>query len=123
MPSLLSSLFAADVEVTVPSGTLRGTGEVRGLLGAFLTAVPDNRLTVSCTVQHGETIVIEATYSGTHTGALAGPDGFLPPTGLTFAFPYVDILTACEDKIVKRHIYWANMTFLSQLGALPAAAA
>src|SRR6478735_7617315 len=67
MPSLLSSLFAADVEVTVPSGTLRGTGEVRGLLGAFLTAVPDNRLTVSCTVQQGETIVIEATYSGTHT--------------------------------------------------------
>jgi predicted ester cyclase len=94
-----------------------------GLLGAFLTAVPDNRLTVSRTVQQGETIVIEATYSGTHTGPLAGPDGSLPPTGLTFAFPYVDILTAREDKIVTRNIYWDNMTFLSQLGALPAAAA
>jgi ketosteroid isomerase-like protein/mannose-6-phosphate isomerase-like protein (cupin superfamily) len=120
---LVMSVFAPDVEVTVPGGSLKGTGEVRGLLGAFLTAVPDNRLTVSRAVQQGETIVIEATYSGTHTGPLAGPDGSLPPTGLTFAFPYVDILTAREDKIVTRNIYWDNMTFLSQLGALPAAAA
>jgi ketosteroid isomerase-like protein len=118
---LAMSVFDPDVETAIPNSSLTGSADLRGLLGAFLTAVPDNRLRIIRHLEDGDTILIEATYSGTHTGPLVSPSGTIPPTEQAFSFPYADVLTARAGKVVTRHIYWDNVTFLSQLGVLPAA--
>ena len=59
-------------------------------------------------------------YSGTHTGPLVGPQGAIPPSGNAFAFPYADFLEVKDGKCVSHRIYWDNVTFLAQIGAIPA---
>ena len=54
---------------------------------------------------------------------LAAPDGsHIPATGRPFSFPYVDILRARGDEFVEHRLYWDNVTFMTQLGLMPATA-
>ena len=39
--------------------------------------------------------------------------------GRAFSFPYVDIVTARDGKVVSHRVYWDNVTFLAQLGLMP----
>jgi steroid delta-isomerase-like uncharacterized protein len=112
--------FADDVETITPSGTLRGLAAFRGMAQAFLAAVPDMRHDVVRTLEDGDTIVVEGIYSGTQTGPLVGAQGTIPPSGNAFAFPYVDFMEVKDGKCVSHRIYWDNVTFLAQLGAIPA---
>ena len=112
--------FAEDVETTTPQGTMKGLDEFKGLGAAFLTAVPDMKLEIVRSFEDGDTIVIEGVYSGTQTGPLVGPAGTIPPSGNAFAFPYVDIMQAAGGKFVSHRLYWDNVTFLTQLGVVPA---
>jgi steroid delta-isomerase-like uncharacterized protein len=112
--------FTDDVETITPGGTLQGKEAFRAMTEGFLTAVPDMRHEILRTFEDGDTIVVEGVYSGTQTGPLTGPQGTLPASGKTFAFPYVDVMEAKEGKCVSHRVYWDNVTFLSQLGAIPA---
>ena len=116
---LALSVYDADVEVVTPSGPMRGVAALRAFGEAFQTAVPNSRHEILHSYETGDTIIIEGIYSGTQTGALVGPDGTLPPTGRDFALPYVDVLTARDGKFVTHHIYWDNVTFMTQLGLMP----
>ena len=111
--------FADDVETITPGGTLKGVAAFRELGKAFLTAVPDMHHEVVRTFEDGNTIVVEGVYSGTQTGPLESPQGTLPASGNSFAFPYVDFLEAKDGKCVSHRVYWDNVTFLSQIGAIP----
>jgi hypothetical protein len=72
------------------------------------------------TYEDGDTIVVEGVYSGTQTGPLEVPHGTFPPSGNSFAFPYVDVMEVSDGKCVPHRGYWDNVTFLSQIGAIPA---
>ena len=111
--------FADDVETITPGGTLKGVAAFRALGEAFLKAVPDMHHDIVRTFEDGNTIVVEGVYSGTQTGPLESPQGTLPASGNSFAFPYVDFLEAKDGKCVSHRVYWDNVTFLSQIGAIP----
>jgi steroid delta-isomerase-like uncharacterized protein len=112
--------FADDVETITPGGTLRGKEAFTALGEGFLKAVPDMRHEIVRTFEDGDTIVVEGVYSGTQTGPLESPQGTLPPSGNAFAFPYVDVLQTKDGKCVSHRVYWDNVTFLAQIGAIPA---
>ena len=116
------SVFAEDCENTSPYGTLKGIDAFRQMGEAFRAAAPDNRLEALHTWEAGDTVIVEGVYTGTHTGALAGPGGVIPATGRSFSLPYVDIFQGRDGKLVSHRIYWDNATFLAQLGIMPAAA-
>ena len=92
----------------------------RALGEAFLAAVPDMRHEIVRTFEDGDTIVVEGVYAGTQTGPLETPQGTIPPSGKAFAFRYVDVLQARDGKCVSHRVYWDNVTFLAQIGAVPA---
>jgi steroid delta-isomerase-like uncharacterized protein len=112
------SLFAEDVETITPGGTMHSLDEWLAMGEAFLAAVPDMHHEIVRTFETDETIVVEGIYSGTQTGALVGPTGTLPASGHSFAFPYVDFFQIADGKVVSHRVYWDNLGFMSQLGAL-----
>ena len=114
------NLFAEDVETVTPGGKLEGRDAFRAMAQGFLTAVPDMRHDIVRSYEDGDTIIVEGVYSGTHTGPMVTPDGTLPPSGKAFAFPFVDIMEVTDGKCVSHRVYWDNVTFLSQIGAIPA---
>lgn len=114
------SVFDPECETVTPNGPMKGLQAFRELGEAFRTAAPDHHLEALHTFEAGDTIIVEGVYSGTHTGPLAGPGGTIPATGRSFAFPYVDIMQARDGKFVSHRIYWDNVTFLTQLGLMPA---
>jgi predicted ester cyclase len=114
------SVFDDDVEIITPNGPMQGVQAHRALVETFRIAVPDGRIEVLRTLVAGDTIVAEGTYSGTHTGPLAGPAGTIPATGRSFAFPFCDVLQAGDGTFTSHRIYWDNASFLSQLGLMSA---
>ena len=117
---LSASVHADDVVTEMPMGVLEGIEAFRALGQAFITAVPDMKLTIRETWEVGDTIIVEGTYSGTQTGPLATPNGEVPPSGRAFSFPFVDIYVARDGKFVSHRGYWDNVTFFTQLGLMPA---
>ena len=115
----LEPLFAEDVETITPGGTLKGLDAFRAMGEGFLRAAPDMHHDIVHTFEDGDTIVVEGVYSGTHTGPLETPDGTVPPSGNEFAFPYADFLQVHDGKCVSHRVYWDNVTFLAQIGAMP----
>ncbi len=112
--------FTDDVETITPAGTLEGVAAFRAMAQGFITAVPDMHHEILRTYEDGDTIVVEGAYSGTQTGPLEGPQGTFPPSGNSFAFPYVVVMEVSDGKCVSHRVYWDNVTFLSQIGAIPA---
>jgi predicted ester cyclase len=117
---LSMTVFADDVVTETPSGVLEGIEAFRAFGEGFLAAVPDMSHTMRAHWEVGDTIIVEGTYSGTHTGPLVAPDGSeIPPTGRAFSFPYVDVLVARDGRFVEHRVYWDNVAFFSQLGLMP----
>jgi predicted ester cyclase len=74
-------------------------------------------------VEDGERAAVEGTFTGTHTGTLAAPQGEIPATGRTIELPYVDVFEARAGRIAAHRVYYDQMVMLSQLGLAPAPAA
>ena len=110
--------FAPDVETRSPGGTLKTRDEWRAMGEAFLSAVPDMHHEVVGYFEDGDTILVEGVYSGTQTGPLVTENGTLPASGNAFAFPYIDVFELRDGVCVSHRIYWDNLGFLTQLGAM-----
>lgn len=116
--------FDRDVVTVEPAGgEIRGIDAFAGYLGVFGRAVPDAKLNVVRAVESGDMVAIEGTFTGTHTGPLASPQGEIPPTGRAFVLPYMELFEVRGGRIVSHHIYYDQMSFLGQLGLLPQPAA
>jgi predicted ester cyclase len=111
------------VTVDPGAGRMEGLEAFLGFLGAFRTAMPDARIEGRIFVEQGDVVAVEGTYSGTHTGPLASPQGTIPPTGKRMVLPFVDLFRVRNGKIAEHRVYYDQMAFLGQLGLLPAPAA
>ena len=111
-------LFAPDVETVTPQGTLKGVEEFRAMGEAFATAFTDMRHEIVRSFEDGDTIVVEAVFTGRHTGPMATPDGSIPATGNTVSFPFADFLQLQGGVCTSHRIYWDNVGLMAQIGAL-----
>jgi steroid delta-isomerase-like uncharacterized protein len=115
---MVASTVSDDVVTLTPNGEMQGIDAFRAFGEAFFKAAPDAQIDAERTFEHGDTLITEGTYRGTQTGELASPEQTLPASGRTFEFRFVDIMTFTGDKISDHRIYWDNLAFMMQLGAL-----
>jgi steroid delta-isomerase-like uncharacterized protein len=89
-----AAFYSEDAVVRDPQypEPLHGRAAVGEDFSAFLTAFPDLRAEVACTVVNGSTLAAEMTLAGSHTGPLTQPSGDVSPTGraLTFTMAFFD---------------------------------
>ena len=115
----LQELYAADADVAIPGATVRGRDQVGALWGAFISAFPDGQLTELLRLDCGTYIVSENNLSGTHTAPLVTPQGEVPATGNHVSVDGVSIFKIENGEIKSEHLYFDQVTFLSQLGLMP----
>ncbi len=98
---------------------IQGPEEVVAALQGWKQAMPDAEGTVTNAFASGNTVTLEITWEGTHTGPLEGPTGTIPASGKRQVTPAAWILTFEGDKIKESHHYFDMVTLLDQIGALP----
>jgi len=119
----LVDLYTEDATRVTPFGTFEGRAAIHDAASREKAAFPDRTMTVDVYVEQGDTIAVEYTFVGTHSGPLAMPDGTeLPPTGKRVEFKGMELLQFRDGKAVVDHDYWDNMAVAGQLGLLPEAA-
>ena len=82
-------------------------------------AFPDSKGTITNVTQGADTVVLEITWQGTHTGDLVSPMGTIPPSRKRVNLPAVQIVRFKGDKVVETRHFFDLMTLLAQIGALP----
>ena len=101
--------------------TARGASDVVTMWKGWAEAMPDSNATIESAHVSGETVILELTWRGTHTGPLRTPNGDLPATGNTMEVRSCFIADVSEGKTrVMRH-YFDMATMLAQLGIAAAA--
>jgi predicted ester cyclase len=110
-----------DTELEMPGGMhLRGLDEVLQIESVFWQAIPDGQITRTNEFVAGDTVIAEGVMTGTQTGPFRTPQGEIPPSGNPVNLRYASVRRIVDDKIVWEHLYFDQMEFMMQLGALPA---
>lgn len=114
---------ADDAEIAVMGSgeSLRGPDGSRQYSTMWADAFPDGRVTIDRLIAAGDTVVVEFTGRGTHTGTLTTPMGGIPATGRSVTLQLCDVLAFREGKIVSQHTYFDSASLLAQLGVMPTA--
>jgi len=98
---------------------LQGGDEVLPALQGWKQAMPDVTGTVTNAFASGNQVVLEVTWSGTHTGPLQTPTGPIPASGKRQSTPSAWIFQFEGDKIKESRQYFDMVAFLQQIGAMP----
>ena len=101
------------------SRRLKGVGDIIPCWQAWKGAMPDVKGGVTNAVASGNTVVLEVTWEGTHTGPLAGPKGAIPPTGKRQTTRAGWVLNFDGSKLKESRHYFDMLSFMQQLGILP----
>jgi steroid delta-isomerase-like uncharacterized protein len=114
-------LYAKEAVMVTSSDRYEGAEAIVAFMDGFTQAFPDGRLTTSLVVEEGDDLVVEYAFEGTHTGALAMPDGSeLPATGRTVRLPVVSVFTMRDGKAIEERMYSDSALLVEQLGLAPA---
>ena len=81
----------------------------------IMTAFPDAHFKIEDLIAEGDKVMLHATISGTHEGALQS----IPPTHKKIQFAAMRIFRIADGKIVETHIIADTHGLLQQLGILP----
>ena len=112
-----------DIEFVVSGANLRGVPAVRKYITTFSTALPDAKAEPHKIFESGSEAAVELTYSGTHNGPLATPQGEVPPTGRSISVPGAAFVRVAGDQVVSFHGYYDQVDMMTQLGMMPAPSA
>ena len=115
----VDTVLTADAEMSSPFGDRLSVPAWLDVNRSFAAACPDGRHTLAAVVDGGDRFAVEGTWTGTHTGPLAGPGGEMPPTGRSVALPFCAVATRRGDRIAGVTVHLDQMTMLGQLGLLP----
>lgn len=114
----LAELVTDDAEIVVV-----GTGDVfRGKDGSkkynqnWAAGFPDGRITIDNMVAAGDTVVVEYTGRGTHTGTLATSMGDIPATGKSVTLKLCDVIEFAGEKAARQRSYFDSGSMMAQLG-------
>ena len=111
---------AADVELEMPGGMqLKGIDQVQQIEGAFWQALPDSQIKRTNEFVDGDTVIAEGVLTGTQTGPFPTPQGEIPPSGNPVNLRYASVKRVVDGKLVSEHLYFDQMEFMMQIGAMP----
>jgi steroid delta-isomerase-like uncharacterized protein len=120
----LKDLFTPDA-VYNEVGTQRrvsGSDAIIQTLQEWKKAMTDSQGTVTQALASGNQVTLEITWQGTHNGAFTGPAGTIPASGKRQTTPAAMIVKFQGNKVKEINHYFDMVTFLQQIGAMPAAA-
>ena len=115
----IEDLLSPDCAFTAPGIRSTGPATVIAFMRPFLDAFPDLSHDVETYVEDDDRFAVELHIRGTHTAALALPQGNVPATGRTVDFRSCDMVTVADGRFVTYHVYFDQMEFMGQLGLLP----
>ena len=93
-----------------------GSNEVIDAWKGWATALPDSKATFDREVSSGNTVTLELTWRGTHTGPLQTPNGEIAATGRTIEVQAVQVIDVADGKAESIRHYFDMGTILEQLG-------
>ncbi len=109
-----------DIQAILPGGMmLQGPDQTLQVSRLFWEAFPDAQLVWENQIQSGDMVAVEGFLTGTHTGPFRTPQGEIPPSGNQIKLRYASIKRVGEEKVVSDHVYFDQMEFLQQIGAMP----
>jgi len=95
---------------------IQGVNDVIAAFRCWARALPDSRATFDAALTSGNTVVLEVTWRGTHTGPLQTPRGELAATGKTFEVRACQVVEIANEKAQAMRHYFDMTTLLQQLG-------
>jgi steroid delta-isomerase-like uncharacterized protein len=101
------------------SRRIQGPANIIPCWQAWKQAMPDVKGTVHQALATGNTVVLEVTWKGTHTGPLQGPSGTIPATGRQQTTRAGWVLNFAGGKITDSRHYFDMLSFMQQLGLIP----
>ncbi len=104
------------VNLSAPPGLPADREGGKMFLWSFFAAFPDCQFAIDDMIAEGDRVATKKTFRGTHTGEFAG----VPASGNRVTLTYVDILRLRDGKIVEHWLSMDQLSFMQQLGALPA---
>jgi ketosteroid isomerase-like protein len=110
--------LADDAEFVTPLGVFSDREAIREFVGGMHQSFTDWHHDVTIE-SAGDLVVVEGTWSGTHTGPMQSPQGEVPPTGRRLTIPFAGVARVDGDRITSIHNYFDRMTFMGELGLLP----
>jgi predicted ester cyclase len=116
-----AAMQAPETEWHTPDGPLHGRDAVREYVAHFRTAFPDGRHTIVRAVETGNDVALEGTWTGTHTGVLATPQGDVPPTGKTVHMTFALFVSGdpAIGEASRVALYMDQFAMAAQLGMIP----
>jgi steroid delta-isomerase-like uncharacterized protein len=96
---------------------LTGADKMIEVYQGWKTVAPDGYGTITKAFASGNSVTLEVTWYGTQTGALAGPEGTVPPSGKQWVVPGAQVIIFDGDKIKELRQYFDLMTLLKHIGA------
>jgi steroid delta-isomerase-like uncharacterized protein len=109
-----AGLFSPDCTHGTPAGQ-QDANAWKAFAEAFRRALPDAHMEIVSVVESGDAIAVEARFKGTHTGALATPQGEIPASGNTIDVRFADFFRLGDDKFVEHRVYWDQAEMMAQL--------
>ena len=102
---------------------IQGPDAIIEALQGWKKTMTDSGGKVTSAFASGDTVAMQITWTGTHDGTFTGPGGTVPPTGKRQTTPAAMIVKFSGNKVSEIHHYFDMITFLQQIGAMPAMAA
>ena len=99
----------------LPPGVPNGFAGVRGTIGMLHAAFSEQRYEVDHVIGEGDTVVIDATMHGRHTGSFLG----IPPTGREVALRSIHIVRYTDGLEVETWALSDRLGLMQQLGVIP----
>jgi steroid delta-isomerase-like uncharacterized protein len=112
--------YAENAEVVDPTGKYVGRSQILASQKVWQTAFPDAKGEVTNQIAEGEQVLTEATFRGTHTGPLAGPNGMTVPATnkkIDMHLAFIDLFK--DGKIQRERAYFDLAGLMQQLGLSP----
>ena len=100
------------------SRCLAGHGEIIPALQGWREGMPDVTGTIDSVSEAGNTVVLEVTWRGTHTGALSGPSGPIAATGKQQTTRAGWVMDFDGNRVARSRHYFDMLSFMQQLGVL-----
>jgi steroid delta-isomerase-like uncharacterized protein len=95
---------------------VQGADEVVAIWQGWAQALPDAKATIHSALASGNTVVLEATWKGTHKGPLPTPKGPVPATGKTIDVRACMVFEIAGETARSQRHYFDMVTLLEQLG-------
>ena len=104
-------------EETGTNQSLHGVSDVLAAWKGWAFAFPDSKATFDAVhVSGDDTVILEVTWRGTHTGPMGSPAGDIPATGKSIEVRTCQVIQIADGKTQRIHHYLDLATMMNQLG-------